>query len=521
MKLMQRILSVWLVLLSANAVRGAEIASNGNGGGPWSDPASWRGNKVPTADDDVVIQKLDIATFDRNDDGKITCRKLQIDPKGALLFKKGGGKLVCCVAHEIENYGAIRLDATRGTGDHFELRLVGDAAAKRKIKIMKGGALLLYGRPKLPNDRRNVVLSSPKNEKMEHVLALVEAAAGSMLDLRHAHVNDVKLYAQTIDNTGAKPGERLQISDSQFTGQARVYCHTCDTPVIVRNTFNWPGAGQLPEPAISINASPVAEVKDNAIRGLFSQGITMYANNEVVVTGNKIEKCPIGIHSFYTLNTMIKECDVRNCEVGVSFYSSTGVAESVTVEGATTALSNFQSTVQMTTIEVKSLAKKGVAILHEGGGMTLLNCNIAPAQVKFVPQKPDPAKPPPTPVTSFHYLVVGVKDAAPGTVVEVHTGKPPLPAGAPDANVRGSPAAVANGLTPLPRTLAPLIVKAWTIDLKGAAVPGPEYAIKILGPAPKEGAPRPVLRMQSYRPADAAFRAQANDPTPTVMVPLK
>ena len=35
----------------------AEITTNGTGGGPWSDPATWRGKAVPKAEDEVTIRK--------------------------------------------------------------------------------------------------------------------------------------------------------------------------------------------------------------------------------------------------------------------------------------------------------------------------------------------------------------------------------------------------------------------------------------------------------------------------------
>jgi hypothetical protein len=124
-------------------------------------------------------------------------------------------------------------------------------------------------------------------------------------------------------------------------------------------------------------------------------------------------------------------------------------------------------------------------------------------------------------VTAFHYLIVGVKGAIPGTLVEVRTATPPLPANATDPNVRNSPAGLAGGLTPLPRSFSPLIVKAWTIDLKGATLPAPEYAVKILGPVAKEGAPRPVLKAQSFRPAESMFRTRPNDPVADLDVSLK
>src|SRR5581483_11839686 len=94
-----------IVLLALGAIpwfptigHSAEATSNGTGGGNWSDPATWRGNKVPAPADEVTIRKNDTVVFDRNDDGKTTCAKLFIDPQGALRFKSQAGKIVLVVA---------------------------------------------------------------------------------------------------------------------------------------------------------------------------------------------------------------------------------------------------------------------------------------------------------------------------------------------------------------------------------------------------------------------------------------
>src|ERR1700722_7903976 len=88
----------------------AEISTNGIGGGAWSDPATWSTKAVPGPKDDVIIRKFDAVVFDRNDDGKVSCARLQIDPKGVLMFKTGAGKQTFCVAEAIETYGTIKLD---------------------------------------------------------------------------------------------------------------------------------------------------------------------------------------------------------------------------------------------------------------------------------------------------------------------------------------------------------------------------------------------------------------------------
>lgn len=508
----------FLLLMIVSAAQAAEVLSNGIGGGPWSDPATWRGKKVPQPDDDVIIQRNDIIFADRKDDAKASCSKLQIDPKGGLTFRPGSGKIVLAVADVIENYGVIRLDGTKHASDHFELRLVGDTAAKRKLKLMKGSALLLFGKKA---QSRNVVIAAPKvGEQKDDILGVVEAGAVSTLDVQRAQVKNVKLQATNIDNTGAKANERLNIIDNQFTVQARIYCHTCDTAIVARNTFDWDG-GQLTEAAISINACPLAEIKDNAIKGLFPQGIQLYANTDVVVTGNTIERCALGINNFVTTNSMIKNCRIKGCPEGIQFHTATAVLENVLIEGATTWMNNYQSAVQLANVELKHRLPGQGKILQDGGSFTMLNCNIVPKQFKLVmPQSPNPKNPPLT-VIAMEYLIVGVKDAGLDALVEVRTAKPPLAADAADPNVRNAQAPLVKGLTPLPRTLLPIIIKSWAMDPKGTLVPAPEYTIKIMGAAAKEGAPRPLLKSLAFRPTDIMFRPLPNDPAPTVEVPLK
>jgi hypothetical protein len=516
----RRALACCLALLWSNAASGAaEIASNGVGGGPWSDPATWRGKKVPGPDDDAVIQKNDVVIFDRADNGKPTCRKLQIDPRGGLSFKSGGGKLVLAVTDGIESFGPIRLDGTKSASDDFELRLVGDAPAKRLIKLNKGGALLLYGRAELPNDRRNVALVAPPDK--EPLPGLVENQGAVTIDWQRARLVDVKLQGMTIDNTGAKPNERIKLIDNRFVGQARIFLQGCDTPEIVRNQLdNTPGK-PFAEPAIHCHSCPLAEIKDNVVRGGFATGIAINVATDNVVSNNTIEKCAIGIQGGYGVpNVMIKHATIRDCEAGIKLESATGVLEDVTVQGATTAYYQTSSRLQLTGFRVKELAKKGVVVEFDSGTLSLLNCELKPEDIKILPQKPV-EKPPPELITCLQYAVVKVKGNPPGSLVEVRTSAPPLPAGAADPNVRNSPAPINDGLTPLPGALMPVIVKAWSFNLAGQLVKGPEYTVKVLGPAAKEGADRPVLKAQPFRPPPAAFRADLNDKTPTLEVMVK
>jgi hypothetical protein len=515
-----RFLITAISLGASSFASAAEISTNGIGGGPWSDPATWRGKAVPSPKDDVVIQKHDIVSFDRNDDGKVSCRKLQIDPKGVFVFKTGAGKQICCVADALESFGVIKLDGTKSAGDFLELRMVGDSADKRKIKLGKGANLLLYGNANLPDNKRNVALSSPKlPDQKNDLVSVVEADGVVSIDWQRAYLKDVKLMAKKIDNTGSKPNERINITDNQFTGQGRIWLHSCDTPVIAKNTFEFTGAKPLDEPAIEVLHSPLAEIKGNHVRGGFFIGINVNYQSDSVLIGNTIEKCKFGINGGYGIpNTMIRKCIVRGCETGIKLEGGSGVLEDIAVEGATTAFHIQNSNLQLTNFHVKDLAAKGTAVLFDNGTLTLLNCNIAPGQIKIGSQ---PATAKADLVTCLQYAVVGVKDAPADCLVELRTVSTALPADAADPNVRNSPAPLTGGLTPLPKALNPLIVKAWSIDLKGKLQAAPEYTVTVLGPAAKEGDARPLLKITTFRPQENAFRARLDDATATLEVKLK
>src|SRR5204862_6192857 len=92
------------LLVATTAASAAEVHSNGLGGGDWSDPLSWREKSMPTPEDDAVISRGDVIAFDRNDDGKTTCKQIFIDPNGTFTFKTGQGRVVCSVGGQIESF---------------------------------------------------------------------------------------------------------------------------------------------------------------------------------------------------------------------------------------------------------------------------------------------------------------------------------------------------------------------------------------------------------------------------------
>jgi hypothetical protein len=518
-----RTLLLLAAVLLVPAASAAEVSTNGLGGGPWTDPSTWRGKAVPGPGDEVVLRKHDVVIYDRPDDGKPACRKLQIDPRGGLTFKTGAGRLVLAVTEGIETFGVIRLDGTKSASDQLELRLQGDTPTGRQIKVGKGGGLLLFGRPDLPRERHNVVLAARAADPKEDVAGLVEAEGTVLIDWRQADVEGVKLSANKIDNTGVRPNEGLRVKHCRFSGQGRVLCQGCDTPEITHNTFSFrEGALAIQEGAIHLSQCPLAEVKGNRVRGPITFGIVLATQSDSVVTDNTVEKCTYGLSAGAVTNLMLKDMTARGCDTGIRMTEgTTGVVEDSVVRGATTAYLQSTATLQISGLQVKDLAPKGVAVQCESGSVSLLNCNIPPAQIKVLPQAPAAAGPVVVPVTCQAYVVVSVKGAPKGSLVDVQTTNPAPPAGAADPNVRNSPAALAAGRTPLPKTVSPLIVKSWTFDPTGKLVPAPDYAVKVLGPAPKEGAPRPLLKAVPFKPAENAFRASPDDPKPTVEVPLK
>ena len=207
-----------LVVCSATA-QAAEVHSNGKGGGPWSDPASWRTKAVPTPTDDAVISRGDVIVFDRNDDGQISCQQLFIDPRGSLVFKTGNGEQVFCAGGPIEAFGTIKLDATRAAADFLELRMVADKPDQRVLRLLKGGALLIAGRDNLPDGRRNAAITSkpPNADKVEPKLdpvGEVDAVAGSTIDARTSSISTSRERRSTTPEPSRTSGSTLSRTTS-------------------------------------------------------------------------------------------------------------------------------------------------------------------------------------------------------------------------------------------------------------------------------------------------------------------
>jgi hypothetical protein len=524
------ILGVMAMLVAAPAASAADVYSNGVGGGDWSDPGSWREKAVPTAQDQVVISRGDVIEFDRNDDGKTTCQQIFIDPKGTLGFKHGSGRTVCRVAGQVESYGAIKIDGSRSAADHFELQLMG-SPSERTVKLLKNASLMVTGRHNQPHGKHNVVIAAPAVDGQEPFCATIEGGAVSTIDLRGAELINIELRATDIDNTGAKANERLNVADNHFTGVSHLTIRNCDSPAIVGNLFEAtaaPGSA-----AITIEGSALAEIRGNGVRGRYTVGIDGRKQVDSAVIENVIEKCDVGI-IWRGTNVMIKQLAVRECDMGVHLVGATGVLEDFRIERCKQAYVHEESETQLTNAQITDVPKGGEAVGFRSGSITLLNCNLKPEQISLSKLPKTSKKGSVVAVQCLAYLVAHVQGRAPtGAVIDLRTaGAAP---GAADPNVRNSPAKILpSGLTPLPASLQPLIVKSWALERSGETIPAPRYTLSITPPVapmkdsspknapPKEAKPteaKPIVSLV-VTPDDSWFRADPNAPNPTLEVKL-
>lgn len=519
---------VALALVISPMAHADEVHTNGTGGGPWSDPESWRKKKVPGPDDEAIISRGDIIVFDRNDDGKVTCKQLSIDPRGGLTFKRGGGKITMVVGGMIECFGTIKMQANDKADDLFELRLQAEKLEQRLLKLQKGGALLVYGRGFKPNVTLSSTVPKPKDPKLpplDPTGAIDTTDGGVMLDLKHAVIVDIEVRAKTIDNTGARPNERVNVVGCQFQERARLYVIGCDTALVVDNTFDT-GKLSIPYPAINLYGSPLAEIRNNKVKGSYSSGISGTAQTDSVVSGNTIEKCSTGIY-WYGTNGMIKQSTVRDCSIGVLLTSASGVVEDIVCENCVTGYHHGGATAQLNNFQYKNPPKNNkdaTPVLFASGPLTMVNCAFNIKDVKL-PAKFEPTVnkdgPPPPQIETMQYLVLGVKGKVPaGVQVHLKTAKPAvaLPAGAADLNIRNCPAPLLKGMTPLPRSLEPIILKSWSLDPLGRYVAAPEYAVSLVEPAAKEGVLGRVLKTLTVTPAETWARPLPNELKATVEV---
>jgi hypothetical protein len=516
------LLTACSILLSAATAK--EITSNGLGGGRWSDTTTWRGGAVPGAEDEAVIGARDTVLFDRNDEEGPTCKQLILDPNSNFAFQSGLGKRTLTVNGSIEAFGSIKMHAPALTDD-MEIRLASTVDTERLIKLGRGAALLMLGRPDLPEGKRNVRITVTAPPVSKGVPAQAELTAGdrTALDVQYAQLDNLAISATGIDNTGAQPNERCNFIGNLFSGYARLGLSSCDTPVIARNEFQAQKAATIRPSGIAVGSCPLAEIRGNHLTGAYAIAINV-SSSEANVADNLIEGAIQGI-VWHTGAAMLKHNTMRNCKTGLALRTVTGSAEDTTLDGCDLPLSAAAAKVQLTSVNITNPGK-GPLMESTSSSVGLLNCNIKPEQIKSIRDAAlprivgteDPA------VETLAFLVVGLKGTFPrGAQIEVRTSKPAaaIAPGAMDMNIRNSPARVrVDGSTPLPQSLTPLIVKAWLMDDDGKVVPAPEYTVNILELAAEPGAKPRVLKSVKVKPDETWFRPEPNDPKPTLEIQL-
>jgi hypothetical protein len=515
--------------LSVEPSTAAEIHSNGLGGGDWSDPLSWREKTVPTPDDDAVVSRGDVIAFDRNDEGKTSCKQLFVDPAGTFTFKTGAGRLVFAPSGRIESYGVILVDGSKSSADKLELRMSGKTLEERTVNVLKGGSFSVRGRRNLAHGKHNVMLTAVPVEKQPLLESLVYVEDGAICDVRGAEIVSLHLSTRDLDNTGAEAGERCNVVDNHFTGIAHLTVSVCDSPLIADNRFELTTVGAFGQSAMYVILCSLADIHGNHVQGRYAHGIQARQMIDSALVNCTFDDCASGIY-WYGTNGMLKDCRARKCGTGVTCTSMTGVLENIEIDACTTGYSHTIATAQLNNVRVTNVPEKGTAISFHAGPLTLLNCEFKPEQIDFTNKAAAKAQDGVPVIQNFRYLVAKLDGkVTAGTQVAVRTAGRDPASRAADLNVRNSPARVgSNALTPLPDTLEALVVKDWSFDDELNLVPAPEYVLEVLPPAgsaggsaagSSEAATKPIAS-QTIKPDGSWYRKQPNDITPTVEIRL-
>jgi len=506
------VINLFLAVMAAGACRGADVHSNGTGGGLWSDPGTWHGGKVPAAADTVVVAMRDTVIFDRNDVAGPSCANVYIDPEGVLAFKTGAGKFTLTVNGSVESYGVIKIDGTKSPRAVFELRLTGSSKQERGIRLLQNSALLAYGHKGLAGGAKNVLITAlgTDGKKEDRRAATIVAQREAMIDLHHVSLTDLIVRASLLDNTGSRANERLNFIGNRFVGLSRLEISHCDTPAVRDNLFE-SGDLKVDKPAVAVDSCKLAEIRGNHIRGGYTRGIDVRRDVDSSALENTVVGPAEGIY-WHGSNAMIKGNKITASSIGVRIEKTTGAIENVSVEKAKTGFDLTDCTLQFTNCQVEEQPEDGVAMKLNTSSVTLLNCNIADDQIKLDGKAPNGPW-----VQSMQYLVVKVKGKyPPGTHVKVRTAKVSggVPPGKADLNVRNSPARVAaNGLTPLPGSMRSLIVRSWQIAQNKEKTNAPFYDLIVLAPPPVPGQGPKVLKTQLVEPEEGWFRPEPDKPT--------
>ena len=545
----------WLAPTFAEA--GDVIHSNGRGGGPWTESATWHGGEVPEAEDTVVIAMRDRVVFDGHDPDQASCAELHIDPEGTLTFAEGRGTHTLTVNGPITSYGTIRLDATESRHAQYRLRLTSKDAGRRTIELREHAALMSYGHEQGAGGQPSVALvaeplsaDSPDNAENEQkknakqtqgeadnagsYTARVTANGKVRFDLQRTLVKNVAFDLKRLDNSGATASERLNVLQSRFEGSASLTLTHCDSPAIRGNVFT-SDAGSAPTRAIDLNHVALGSVRDTRVVGPWKTAIRLNRNTDSTVAGTTVEGADIGVQAIRGHGTSLRELELRNCSTGlwlsrVHQREQHPVVEDVLIERAERGVHvryTHGGQVQFSdcrfvnpVVEKSEEGENPPPPVHfdlVGAAVRLINTDVASDEIRH---RKDAR------VETMYYLVVGAVskqgELPAGAQVRVRTAERSggVPDGKADLNVRHSPAALNKaGLTPLPASDKMVTVRGWRLDKNGNRRQAPFYELRL--EAPKDGSDGyKTLSTREVEPGPRWFRPDPDDATPTVEIQL-
>lgn len=498
------------------AAGAGEVYSNGTGGGNWTDVACWRGGKLPAAADMAVISAHDTVNFDGTGE-EITCGQLSIDPGGVLNLKAPPeGARVFTVAGSVELFGTLRMDASASPRGKAEFRFAGADKAGRTLRVGKRGSIRILGADGLGYDDLNAcVTTKPSADTPEGRQGVIEALDGSAVDLRYAFFQDVTVTATSLDNTGFETGEAANVVGCSFTGQSYVAVLYCDTPRVLQCRFaTRPGESVV----YGVHAvyCTLPELSGNTIKGNYSYGMYLVHNTDATIADNVSEKSSYAYH-VSGANNLVRNNTSRDCTVGMFISSMSGLVQDTTVQRCTWAVQSVLSDVQVMNLRWLDPPEKPTPLYLHGGATTFLNIPFKPEEITFAEK---PAKPDAVWSQSMYFLVIAVKgNRTANTRISVRTEG--LAADAVDANVRNDTVAVAsNGMTPLPQSMQPIIVRGWSISGSGAVVPPSRYVVTAWEAGADANGPRKVLSTTTVQPDATWYRAEPNAAAATLEMTL-
>ncbi|MAE61161.1 MAG: hypothetical protein CMJ49_07375 [Planctomycetaceae bacterium] len=457
----------------------------------------------------------DTVVFDADHTDRPSCTRLYLDPEAVLRFAIDDRPHTLTVAGPIESYGVIQLDGTQSPRSSIELRVIDDGSGPpRTLRLMQNSSLLAYGLKAAADGHKNVRLSAAAADRKPARPLVIAADHDVMIDMQDIALVNVALKLQSLDNTGAKASERLNLIGNRFSGSSHLELANCDTPTLRNNVFA--SAQRINHSAMQLNNCKLAEIHGNRILGNYVTGLMVHTDVDSAFIGNAIQNCATGVH-WIGQNAMIRHNTITDCEQrGIILHQSTGSVEHTTVAGSATAFHVTDSQVQFTTCGADDLADDAHAMSAANSTVALINCNLTDDRITLSRNST---------VQAMAYLVVQVGGDHPErTQVQVQTA--PVSGGVPknkaDLNVRNAPAHLdPEGRTPLPGTMRPLTVRSWKLSKKNNRENAPFYDLIVIAP-PEEGQSSPrTLHKQLIEPADDWYRPDPNRGEPTIKVDMK